>query len=142
MANKKRYTAKELDRMRWGIIDKEIEEAAQSGNHFNRRFVLDTLLNEHNLKEGDTFLFTAPHPAGGTWTFRVQKGDKPFSYNHCIGYHVWGIRNEAWEHGGGHETFTGGYENLEEMFLDYLNKHNRNAAIKNRYTDLRAWLVV
>lgn len=44
MANKKRYTAKELDLMRWGIIDKEIEEAAQSGNHFIRRFVLDTLI--------------------------------------------------------------------------------------------------
>ena len=53
MANKKRYTAKELEHMQWGIINKEIEEAAHSDNHFSRRFVLDTLLNEHNLNEGD-----------------------------------------------------------------------------------------
>lgn len=139
MANNKRYTAKELELMQWGIIDKEIKEAEKSGNRLSRRFVLDALLNEHNLKEGDTFLFTDPHPAGGTWTFRVQKGDKPFSFGHCRGYHVWGIRNEAWECGT-HATFSAGYETLEEMFLDCLNDHNRNGAIKNRYADLDTWL--
>ena len=139
MADMGKYTKEEFARMQWGIIDNEIKEAAKSGNHFSKRFVLDALLSEHNLKEGDIFLFTAPHPAGGTWTFRVQKGDKPFSFGHCIGYHVWGIRNEAWECGT-HETFGTGYRTLEEMFLDCLNKHNRNSNIKNKYTDLRAWL--
>jgi hypothetical protein len=137
MANSK-YTKAELKNMMWGVIDKEVDEARVGNNHFSKRFVLDMLLKEHEFKEGDTFLFTAPHAAkGDTWTFRVQKGEKPFNY----GYDQHD-RFRVWATSESHGTTGGGvYDNLEEFFLDLLNNFNRNVAIKNRYSDLRDWLI-